>query len=222
MVAARPISLRITFLRFPAAGSPGSGKGLLLIGLLVWAGKEMRDRLTPRDLVTHRSGLPRHDAVWYNANVTRDELYQRLRFLEPSKDLRALFQYNNLMFFTAGYLTERLTGMKWEDAVRMNLLQPLGMTATNFSVNDMARTSDYAMPYEKDDKGEVQDSTLRNLDTMGPAGSINSNAEEMANYILLHLARGKFGGKQVLSESDVLEMQSPQMVTPTPVTHPEV
>ena len=33
------------------------------------------ERLTPRDLVTHRSGLPRHDLVWYNNTTsTREEL----------------------------------------------------------------------------------------------------------------------------------------------------
>ena len=37
--------------------------------------------MTPRDLVTHRSGLPLHDLVWYNAPLTRAELFERLRYL---------------------------------------------------------------------------------------------------------------------------------------------
>ena len=40
--------------------------------------------VTTRDLLTHRSGLPRHDLFWYQAPFSRDELYHRLRFLEPS------------------------------------------------------------------------------------------------------------------------------------------
>src|SRR5579871_1497442 len=43
------------------------------------------ERMTPRDLVTHRSGLPRHDLAWYNAPLSREELYHRLRYLEPSR-----------------------------------------------------------------------------------------------------------------------------------------
>src|SRR3989454_12154810 len=66
------------------------------------------ERLTTRDLVTHRSGLPRHDLTWYsNADITRKEMVERLRYLQPSKDLRQTFQYNNLMFMTAGYLGGR-------------------------------------------------------------------------------------------------------------------
>ena len=74
-------------------------------------------RLSVRDLVTHRSGLPRHDLVWYNnRSVTREDLVRRLRYLPPNKDLRETFQYNNLMFVTAGYLVGALQGTSWEDA----------------------------------------------------------------------------------------------------------
>ena len=95
------------------------------------------EHLTPRDLLTHRSGLPRHDLVWYNNYAaSRKYLVERLAYLEPSADLRERFQYNNLMFLTAGYLTEVITGQKWEEAIRERILQPLGMTRTNFTVED--------------------------------------------------------------------------------------
>src|SRR3712207_6979997 len=77
------------------------------------------ESITPRDLVTHRSGLPRHDLVWYNNNsLTRKDVVERLRYLEPNEQLRAKWQYNNLMFLTAGYLTEYLTGKSWEEIGR--------------------------------------------------------------------------------------------------------
>ena len=52
---------------------------------------------------------------------------------------------------------------------------------------------------------------------MGLAGSINSSAEEMAQYILFHLNYGKVGDKQVLSERNSREMQRPQMSIIPPV-----
>src|SRR5204863_6177526 len=89
--------------------------------------------LTPRDLVTHRSGLPRHDLVWYNnQDLSRKEIVDRLQYLPPSAELRQRFQYNNLMFLTAGYLIEQLTGTKWEQAVRARIFEPLGMSRSNF------------------------------------------------------------------------------------------
>src|ERR1035437_1552134 len=108
------------------------------------------ERLTPRDLVTHRSGLPRHDLTWYsNADITRKEMVERLRYLQPSRDLRERFQYNNLMYMTAGYLGGVLNGTDWETAVRQRVLTPLGMTNTNFSVLDSQKSYDFAQPYRK-------------------------------------------------------------------------
>lgn len=63
-----------------------------------------------KDLVTHVSGLPRHDDVWYGRSTTRKDIYQRLKYLEPSTSFRGRWQYNNLMFITAGLLVEQITG----------------------------------------------------------------------------------------------------------------
>src|SRR5262245_58808082 len=75
------------------------------------------EHIRPRDLVTHQSGLPRHDMVWYGSTLSSREIFERLRHLEPSQPLHAKFQYNNLMFLTAGVLIERISGATWEDFV---------------------------------------------------------------------------------------------------------
>ncbi len=180
------------------------------------------ERMTPRDLVTHRSGLPRHDAIWYGSTLTRKQMYDRLRYLEPSKDFRSTWQYNNLMFMTAGYLAGRLADVSWEELVRQKIFVPLGMKNSNFSVTASQKTADFALPYQKV-KEEVKEVPFRNLDEIGPAGSINSSVEEMAQYVLLHLNKGKFGDKQILSENNANQMQSPQMVVPVgPISYPEL
>lgn len=170
------------------------------------------ERLTPRDLVTHRSGLPRHDLTWYsNADITRKEMVERLRYLQPSKDLRQTFQYNNLMFMTAGYLGGQLVGKTWEEAVRERVLLPLSMTNTNFSVLDSQKSADFAQPYRKA-KEEVKQIPFYVQGAVGPAGEINTTAEDISHYLLFQLNKGKYGDKQILSEGNAVQMQSPQMV----------
>ena len=124
------------------------------------------ERLTPLDLVTHRSGLPRHDALWYNAQRSRQDLLHRLQYLEPSKDLRAAFQYNNLLFMVAGHLTERVSGQSWETHVTQRLLQPLGMRRSNFSVEQTREDADFSQPYRLAKNGEPQQVAFRALDAM--------------------------------------------------------
>lgn len=179
-------------------------------------------RVTTRDLVTHRTGLPRHDATWYNVELPRADIIGLLRHLEPSRDLRQSFQYNNLMFLTAGYLGGTLSNGTWEDAVRARVFKPLGMTRSNFSVDDSKTSPDYAHAYQKDDREEVHEIPILKADDVGPAGSINSNLEDMTRYLLMYLNKGAAGGAQVISRSDVAQMTSPQMIIPASGIDPEL
>lgn len=171
------------------------------------------DHMTPRDLVTHRSGLPRHDLVWYNAPLSRKEIFERLQYLEPNADFRAKWQYQNLMFLTAGYLAGEVSGSSWEDLVKRRIFGPLSMTSSNFSVEDSKKTADFSRPYDEKDK-QVIEIPFRNITTVGPAGSINSNVTNMAQWALLHLNRGKIGDTRLISETGIAEMHRPQMVMP--------
>lgn len=174
------------------------------------------ERMTPRDLVTHRSGLPRHDLMWGGGTFTRDQLYARLRFLEPTRDFRAVWQYQNLMYLTAGYLSGKLDGKSWEDVVRARVFTPLGMTTADISVADLTKSADYALPYVKLPNDSLVKVPYRNLDAIAPAGAINANVAEMIRYVTMHLNQGKFEGREVISAAAAREMQAPQMVIPVP------
>lgn len=182
----------------------------------------LTERLSVRDLVTHRSGLPRHDLVWYNNyKASRESLVRRLPYLEPSADLRERWQYNNLMFLTAGYLIEVLTGGTWEAAVRARILTPLGMRRTNFSVADSQQDSDFARPYEKkDDKVVLM--PFRPITNIGPAGSINSSVNEMAQWVIAHLNGGRVGEQKIAEAATVAEMHKAQMTTGAASDRPDI
>ncbi|UCC38745.1 MAG: serine hydrolase [Candidatus Aminicenantes bacterium] len=169
------------------------------------------ERMSPRDLVCHRSGLPRHDSIWYGAQANRKELFNRIQYLEPSRDFRTYFQYQNLMFMTAGYLVGQIAGTTWEDFTQKHIFEPLGMNNSNFSVEDSKKAADFALPYlEKEDK--AMEIPFRNIDNVGPAGSINSNVTDMVNWVLLQLNKGKCGEKQIISEATLKQLHTPQMV----------
>ena len=102
------------------------------------------DRITPRDLVTHRSGLPRHDNLWYCSSFTRSELVQRLQYLEPAWDLRTVYQYNNLMFMLQGVIVEKVTGLSWEENIIERIFKPLGMSHSNLSIESLEESDDAA------------------------------------------------------------------------------
>ncbi|GAC1439187.1 MAG: hypothetical protein NVS1B11_35150 [Terriglobales bacterium] len=170
--------------------------------------------VTPRDLVTHRTGLPRHDATWYGSDLSREDLYSRLRFLESNRDLRQEFQYNNLMFMTAGYLAGKLAGSTWEEAVQKRIFTPLGMGSSNFDLGASIKSSlNVARAYRKDDTETVHEIPAYTSDkALGPAGAIVSDLSDMTQYLHMYLNQGKHGGQQIISMADVRAMTSPQMI----------
>ena len=173
-------------------------------------------RMTPRDLLCHRSGLPRHDLMWYNSVATREEMMGRLQYLEPNRDFRSYWQYQNLMYMSAGYLAGKVAGTTWEDVVRTRIFEPLGMKTANFSVDELQKSADYALPYDEKE-GEVRLMEFRNITEVGPAGSINANVNEMAQWVKLQLGKGKFGDKQIISEANTRQLHSSQMVISDPL-----
>ena len=185
--------------------------------------------LTLRDILSHRSGLPRHEYAWYGTDFTKEELMFNLRYLEPNKPIRTKFQYNNYGFMLAGYAVERVTGKSWEDCVEEYILQPLGMNRSNMFIDAVEADPDYAQPYDRTDpaadgmkgmrkipffKMPVEDYSQRKGSPLGPAGSINSSAKEMLKWVSLHLNNGEYNGKQLISKESMAQMHKPNMLLP--------
>jgi CubicO group peptidase (beta-lactamase class C family) len=188
-------------------------------GVLDW-GKPVRDyvpefrlsdavateRVTIRDLLSHQSGLPRHDWVHLPGDLSPAEMLPLMRHLELSRDIRTSWQYNNLCYNAAGLLIERLSGTSFEDFVRERLTDRLGMTV-GFSLDELEAGTDAARPY------------MIHVDTRLPglrlpirvkaAGAINTSVTDLANWMRLHLGRGEFDGERLLPAALVEQLHTP-------------
>jgi len=181
------------------------------------------ERLSMIDLLSHRSGLPRHDLAWVgHPDRSRADLVRRLRFLPLSKDLRQAFQYCNLGYGLAGYVVEALSGTRWEDYLRTRLLAPLGMDRSKLTVQDMLADPDHATAYERRE-GVVVPVPQRSVTALAPAGAINSSAADMARWLLAQLGAGQAaeaGGKAVMSAATLARQHASHMALPEDRTFP--
>lgn len=167
--------------------------------------------VTMRDLLTHRSGMPQHDLMWYNSSaLTRSDLMRRLRYLQPSCDLRERYQYNNLMYLVAGFTMEYMTGQPWEKLVSERILEPLKMTHTSFKVSEMQKNADFAVPYVEKIDG-LKKMSYDDISLVGPAGGINSNIADLAKWVQVHLG-GISGQNPLISPAILQEMHAPQAI----------
>lgn len=173
---------------------------------------DLTAHVTLRDLMCHRTGLPRHDFSWYGNNTTRDSLVSRLQYMEPANPLRKQFEYNNFMFLLQGVVAEKLTGKSWETNIRERILEPLDMNSTFFSIDDLTKSQDAALGYEVWKDSLIRKTDYFHIDGMGPAGSINSSVLDMAKWVSIWMKGGKSGDKEILPASYVREAMTSQIV----------
>lgn len=173
---------------------------------------ELTAAISLRDMLTHRTGLPRHDYAWYSGfATTRDSLLRVIRYLEPSAPLRQTFQYNNYMYAAIGSLLEKINNRSWEEQLNQQLFLPLNMQHS--FVGSQSAKADFSYGYM------IKDGQIKRLDFMppalwgmAPAGGINSCASDMANWLLMWTNQGLFQGKEILSRSFYQQAISSQMV----------
>jgi len=173
---------------------------------------EMNNSIVIKDLMSHRTGLPRHDWSWYVfPTYDKDSLMRRIEFQEPFTGVRKQWYYNNFMFLTQGVIAERITGKSWEENMYERLLKPLKMTRSNLSIKELRKADNVALGYEIVDE-KISKMDYYRIAGMSPAGSMNSSVNEMSNWLMTWLNKGKFEGNEIIPEAYINEAMSSQMV----------
>lgn len=175
---------------------------------------------TPRDLVTHRTGLPSHDFLRKSTYLDRAELVRRIRYLRPNDSFRARYQYNNLAYIVAGQVSAAAGGQPWEELVQQRIFAPLRMSRSNTSVAVSIRTDNHAAPHKRSgDQVVVAQFYDYQRFGAGPNGAVNSTVNDMLKYLRMYLDDGRAGDRQVISTAQVRELLRPVVVDSSDSTY---
>ena len=174
---------------------------------------EMNNGIILKDLMSHRTGLPRHDYSWYLFPTNdRDSLIQRIAYQEPFTGVRKQWYYNNFMFLAQGVIAEKITGKSWEENIEERFFEPLGMNRSNTRIQEMKESANAAFGYELKNDSIISKMDYYDIAAMSPAGSINSSVNDMSKWLRVWLNNGKNGDTQVIPEAYLKEAMSAQMV----------
>jgi len=170
--------------------------------------------ITLRDIASHRSGVARHDELWDDSDLPREELIRRIGAMKIWKPIRSGYQYNNLMYVTAGEAAASAAKMPWEQLIRTRIFAPLAMTESRITYAEWP-VSDHALGHRWDSAAQHATlQTMRNYDALAPAGTIKSSAHDMAQWLRFQLGGGQIDGKRLLSAAALEETHSPQTLIP--------
>ncbi len=167
----------------------------------------LNNTITLRDMLAHRTGITRHDSIWYKSNYSTKELFERLRYLEPKEQPRQLFLYNKIQL---------QSGKPWGQFVREKIIQPLEMNHTVYSISEMLKQPDYGVPFtEKRDSMELYKIPYyEDTDGLAAAGAIISNIEDMSHWLIALMNNGQYNGKQVLPSKVLQATLEPAIALP--------
>ena len=177
---------------------------------------QLNNNVTLRDMLSHRTGVTRHDLIWFKSPFTRKELFEKLKYLEPQQPMRETFLYNNLMFSAVGYIIELESSKTWEKYVRENIFEPLDMNTSTYTISDMLKLPDHGVPYrEKRDSFELyQIPYYEDTEGVAPAGAIISNINELSHWLVALMNDGSYNGKQVLPPNVLKATMQPAIGLP--------
>ncbi len=172
------------------------------------ADSKLSKKITIADILSHRTGLDASNYLWYGTSFTRPELLAKLKWVKAVEPFRDCWVYNNLLYMAAGEIVPRLKGISWDDFVLKKLFRPLKMYNSGTTFSDFYKANSVAMPHVNTPSG-VRSFPHRNVDSIGPAGSIVSSAADMAQWVKMLQNKGKYGGQRILSEKVVSDLMTP-------------
>lgn len=164
--------------------------------------------ITPRNLMSHHSGLPRDvvKGMFTKNPAPFTQLIQDIKSSDAAYPPNEAFSYSNVGVSLLGHAIQEASGMAFTDYVRSAVLDPLGMKGATMEAGPGASTL-MSKAYRK---GEVVDELpLRDI----PAGGLNASAIDLGRFLSMVFAEGRAGDRRLLRPESVAEMLRPQNAT---------
>ncbi|OWW20080.1 serine hydrolase domain-containing protein [Noviherbaspirillum denitrificans] len=156
--------------------------------------------ITPRQLMTHHSGLPGDliRGMWNEHPEPFTKIVDHLRDEYAPYPPRYVGAYSNLGVTLLGHAIQNVYGEDFAAGIARHVLAPIGMRGASFSVR--AEGPLMARAYHEGVAGD--DPPLRDV----PAGGLNASVNDLACFLQMVFAGGRSGENQVLRPETVVEM----------------
>lgn len=165
-----------------------------------------------KDLFIHNSGVGNTDYLWSSNILSQDEILAKMKLVKPSYSFRSSFIYQNIFYLVAGKVIEKTTGKPWNIFVKEKIFNPLKMNRTKALQSEVSDDNEAAPHYIVD--GKVIVITKDTSNTIGPAGSVVSCADDIALWMQCMIDSTKYsGGRLVKSETWKFLLKPQTLVT---------
>ena len=168
-----------------------------------------------QDLLTHRSGLGLGigDLTMFpdGSDFDINDILSNFQYFEPKSAFRTKFDYDNMLYLVAGEVIHRVSSKTWEAFIKERIFEPLEMDNSYASLTYIDENGNKALPHLNDGKEltVIEPEQWDPKKISGAAGGIYANVNDLANWMLVHLNKGKYGenlDKALFNEASQREM----------------
>ena len=160
------------------------------------ADPERSKKITVRDMLSHRTGLPRHDFIDNLQNPDRDEVCASYRFLESTEPYLQAYQYSNQMYIYFGYVLEHITGRSYEQWLMEDLSKGAGLGIRVRSIPGCMEGLEHAKPY-RTNGSEACLVQYSMCPSEAPDGSVRARIGDLEKWIRLMSG----GARELISDT---------------------
>lgn len=183
---------------------------------------EMKDvrylDVTIKQILNHTSGLPRHVSSddWGSSVIGEAAIAKTLndfKGFELDFDPGTQFNYSNSAYDLLGVLISRVSGMSFEECVTKYVLQPAGMTNSEYNKPTDSLPENWAGCYSYGLESQKW-TPYPYAESYHPSSGLQTTVLDMCNWGILHVNNGKYLQKDVFKEESFSLLTTPSFDTP--------
>ena len=146
------------------------------------ADPNLSEKITVRDLLSHRTGLPRHDFIDNLMIEDRNEVCALYRGLEATAGYHEVYQYCNQAYIYYGYVLERITGRSYESWLMEDLAKKAGLGIRVRSIPGCMEGLEHAKPYRTNGRQACR-VEYSMCPSEAPDGSVRARIGDLAAWV---------------------------------------
>ena len=144
-----------------------------------WKFTNEKQIITPRQLLSHMSGLmrdPPYDVSWSDTIPTRAQVMQMIHETPAVMSSYMTPVYSNIGFDIAGWISEKIASTPYADLIVRDIFKPLGMSSSSFTTSP-STINRVVVP--KAPNSEWADMDFHDLN---PSGGMYSSASDLRRF----------------------------------------
>jgi putative ATP-binding cassette transporter len=187
----------------------------------LWSGFRMKDReaeaaVSLRDLLSMTAGIPetseeRLKTLWARPSDVFEVIAQSTSLAQPG----STFSYSPISYAAGGYLSAIAAGYAsqdlttgFESSMHHNVFQPLGMKQATFSRIKALSDGQLTQGYRRTDNSWAAQASMEvERDYLAPVRGLKASANDIAQWLLLEVNRGRLPGESRIAEERDITMR---------------